>query len=75
MGSLISNRSLGTKISAVGFSGLILLGNFWILYSVLGNPAPQFITDGLRISAVLTIFGALSLGVEKLFSLWKPHDH
>ncbi len=75
MGSLINKRSFGTKVSAIGFSGLILLGNFWIVYSILGNVAPSFISDGLRLFAVLTIFGALSLGVEKVFSLWNQHDN
>jgi hypothetical protein len=69
MGPMINQKSFGAKISAVGFALIILLGNFWILYSVFGRPSPNWLADGLRASALITLLGALSLGIEKLFNL------
>jgi hypothetical protein len=75
MGPLVNRKSIGAKISAVGFSLIILLGNFWILYSLFGTAAPNWLTDGLKASALVTICGGLTIGIEKLLSFWNQnHD-
>lgn len=75
MGPFVNRKSIGAKISAVGFSLIILLGNFWILYSLFGATPPNWLTDGLKASALVTICGGLTLAIEKLLSLRdQSHD-
>lgn len=68
MGPMINHKSFGAKISAAGFALIILLGNFWILYSLFGKASPGWLLDGLRVSALFTVLGGLLLAIEKLFT-------
>ena len=68
MGPMINYKSVGAKISAAGFALIILLGNFWILYSLFGKVSPGWLLDGLRASALITLLGGFLLAIEKLFS-------
>lgn len=75
MRALIEKRSKGSRCTALGFAALIFFGNFWLVYKLLGRPAPQFIIYLLEASTFLVIIGGLVMLGEQLINMWKKNDN
>jgi len=75
MRSLIEKRSLGSRCTALGFAAIILLGNFWLVYRLLGRQTPHFLVFLLEGSALVVILGGFLMSVELIYNIWKKNDH
>lgn len=60
-------KSFPAKLTAIGFIGLILLGQFWLVYLMMGREGPQWIGYAMQVSLVAVILGGIGLLGIKLF--------
>ncbi len=60
-------RSLPTRLVAIAFIAMILLGNYWLVERLLGQPAPGW----LSASFALAILTAGVGGCGMMFVAWK----
>jgi hypothetical protein len=61
-------KTTGAKIVAIGFIGLTLLGNFWLIQALFAKPVQEWVFS-LFISLAATVgIGAAVLGFEYLKS-------
>jgi len=60
----ISSKQMGSwqaKVVASSFILLTLLGNFWILFIILGQEVPAFMLHGAQIAVAGVVMGGLSM--------------
>lgn len=57
-------KSAATKISAIGFIILILSGNLWLVYAILGSQVPFWVSYGFTTGVAVTALGGIALVVK-----------
>jgi len=55
-------RSFASKVVAISFIALILLGNYWVVLALTGSPLPGWLYD----AGVLSTAGVLAGGIGLL---------
>lgn len=59
--------SWSKRIVAIAFIALILLGNLWLINLVTGSETPAWTAKGLFICLILTVVGAVGMGVGTIY--------
>lgn len=56
-------KSIFTKGAAIGFSGNILLGNFWLAFNIAGGESPAWLSKAMFYSFVLVVISGIGMAV------------
>lgn len=56
-------KSIFTKGAAIGFSGNILLGNFWLAFNIAGGESPAWLSKAMFYSFVLVAISGIGMAV------------
>jgi len=64
----------GTKVAAIGFICQILLGNLWLVWSVLGQTIPGWLWDAIILAAAIVITGGIAMAVKSVQISFNSED-
>jgi hypothetical protein len=53
--------ALPTRFTALGFIVVLLGGNFWVMYLILGQKVPNIIVEGFNLGVLMVIVGGISM--------------
>lgn len=54
-------KSLPTRVAALGFIFMILLGNYWMVLVITNQPFPQWLMDLFLVNAFLILMSAVGV--------------
>jgi hypothetical protein len=57
----VVRKSWPSRLSAVGFIMVILFGNLWLTFALLGQQVPNWARNGFALGLCLTLVGAVLL--------------
>lgn len=63
-------RYLSRKVTAIGFIALILLGNYWVVMTIVGAPMPDWYIPAATAATSLTVAGGIMMLCRWIFSFW-----
>jgi hypothetical protein len=64
-------QSLPSRISAIGFIILIIMGNLWLIEALLGGRGQVWVRIGLQMGTVTVLVGAVSLLLRAIIVIFR----
>gem|GEM_PF-4086188 len=64
-------QSIPSRMAAIGFIILIVMGNFWLIDALLGVPVQGWMRFGLQIGTTSVFLGATGLLVRAIISIFR----
>lgn len=55
------------KLSAIGFIGLILVGNFWLVYLITNTQAPRQIELAFAVCIIVCLVGCAGMILQVIY--------
>lgn len=54
-------KSVFTKGAALGFSGNLLLGNFWLAFNIAGGESPPWLSKAMFFSTAVVVISGIGM--------------